>query len=103
MHDAAAPALQCLPSGLRRTLTYGNGLENVLHELTNRVLGVTSYFYKPYHSWEKGSIENHNGILRRYFPRKHDWRLTTEKKIDKFVGKINATPMKCLGYKTPAG
>ncbi|MDR1533457.1 MAG: hypothetical protein LBS62_14975 [Clostridiales bacterium] len=48
------------------------------------------------------SIENRNGILRRYFPKKHNWRLTTQKKIDKVVSKINATPMKCLGYKTPA-
>jgi IS30 family transposase len=102
MHEAVTRALSCLPAGLRRTLTYDNGLENALHELTNRELGVTSYFCKPYHSWEKGSIENRNGILRRYFPKKHDWRLTTRKKIDKVVSKINATPMKCLGFKTPS-
>jgi IS30 family transposase len=102
MHEAVAPALSGLPAELRRTLTYDNGLENTLHELTNLELGVTSYFCKPYHSWEKGSIENRNGILRRYFSKRHDWRLTTQKKIDKVVSKINATPMKCLGYKTPA-
>jgi IS30 family transposase len=56
-------------------------------------IGTSSYFCKPYHSWEKGSRENRNGILRRYFPKKHDWRLTTQKKIDKVVSKINATPM----------
>jgi IS30 family transposase len=78
-----------------------NGLENALHELTNRELGVKSYFCKPYHSWEKGSIENRNGILRRYFPKRHNWRLTTQKKIDKVVSKINATPMKCLGFNPP--
>jgi IS30 family transposase len=102
MREAVILALQGFPAGLRRTLTYDNGLENVLHELTNRVLGVTSYFCKPCHNWEKGSIENRNGILRRYFPKKHDWRLTAQKKINKVVSKINATPMKCLGYKTPA-
>jgi IS30 family transposase len=102
MHEAVAVALKGLPAGLRKTLTYDNGLENALHELTNAELGVTSYFCKPYHSWEKGSIENRNGILRRYFPKKHNWRLTTQKKIDKVVSKINATPMKCLGFKTPA-
>jgi IS30 family transposase len=102
LHEAVTRALLGLPTGLRKTLTYDNGLENALHELTNRVLGVKSYFCKPYHSWEKGSIENRNGILRRYFPKKHDWRLTTQKKIDKVVSKINATPMKCLGFKTPA-
>jgi IS30 family transposase len=102
MHEAVAVALKGLPAGLRKTLTYDNGLENVLHELTNRALGVQSYFCKPYHSWEKGSIENRNGILRRYFPKKYDWRLTTQKKIDKVVRKINEMPMKCLGFKTPA-
>jgi hypothetical protein len=44
-----------------------------------------------------------NGILRRYFPKGHDWRLTTQKELDRVVRRINATPMKCLGYKTPAG
>jgi IS30 family transposase len=102
MNEAVTRALSGLPVGLRRTLTYDNGLENALHERTNTELGVKSYFCKPYHSWEKGSIENRNGILRRYFPQKQNWRLTTEKKIDKIVSKINAMPMKCLGYKPPA-
>jgi IS30 family transposase len=93
----AACRLHC-----EKPITYDNGLENALHDSTNLELGTTSFFCKPYHSWEKGSIENRNGILRRYFPKKHDWRLTTQKSIDKAVSKINATPMKCLGFKTPA-
>jgi IS30 family transposase len=102
MHRAAAGALGGLPAGLRRTITYDNGLENAQHEVTNRELGMKSYFCKPYHSWEKGSIENRNGILQRYFPKGHGWRLTTQKELDKVVRRINATLMKCLGYKTPA-
>jgi IS30 family transposase len=102
MNEAVRRTLSGLPAGLRKTLTYDNWLENALHELTNREFGVTSYFCKPYHSWEKGSIENRNGIVRRYFPQKHNWRLTTEKKIDKVVSKIKAMPMKSLGYKTHA-
>jgi IS30 family transposase len=101
MHLALIKALSGLPEKLRRTLTYDNGLENALHTLTNSIIGTVSYFCKPYHSWEKGSIENRNGILRRYFPKKHDWNLTSQKQIDKVVRKINLTPMKCLGYKTP--
>ena len=100
MHTALVEALSGLPCSLRRTLTYDNGLENALHELTNSALGTKSYFCKPYHSWEKGSIENRNGVLRRYFPKKHNWALTTQKKIDKVLCKINSTPMKCLAYKT---
>jgi IS30 family transposase len=101
MHRALIKALSGLPEKLRRTLTYDNGLENALHTLTNSIMGTVSYFCKPYHSWEKGSIENRNGILRRYFPKKHNWSLTSQKQIDKVVSKINLTPMKCLGYKTP--
>jgi IS30 family transposase len=69
MHEAVDTALSVLPAELRKTLTYDNGTENALHELTNQELRVKSYFCKPYHSWEKGSIENRNGILRRYFPK----------------------------------
>jgi IS30 family transposase len=65
MRQAWEKALRRLPPRLRRTLTYDNGLENALHELVHEVLGTKSYFCKPYHSWEKGSIENLNGILRR--------------------------------------
>jgi IS30 family transposase len=101
MHLATLKALSGLPPHLLKTITYDNGLENALHELTNSMLGTKSYFCKPYHSWEKGSIENRNGILRRYFPKKHNWQLTTQSKINKVLIKINSTPMKCLGYKTP--
>jgi IS30 family transposase len=102
MRRALKKALRRLPPRLRRTLTYDNGLENVLHEMTDNELGTRSYFCKPYHSWEKGSIENRNGILRRYFPKKHDWELTGQREINKVVDRINSTPMKCLGYRTPA-
>jgi IS30 family transposase len=102
LHQALLKALSSLPPRMRRTLTYDNGLENTLHELTNVLLNTRSYFCKPYHSWEKGSIENRNGILRRYFPKKHDWALTSQKEINRIVKRINSTPMKCLGYKTPA-
>jgi IS30 family transposase len=61
MHEGVSSALQGLPAGMRRSLTYDDGTENALHELTNLELGVISYFCKPYHSWEKGSIENRNG------------------------------------------
>jgi IS30 family transposase len=102
MRRALEKALGRLPPRLRRTITYDNGLENALHELINKALKTKSYFCKPYHSWEKGSIENRNGILRRYFPKKHDWALTTQQELNRIVNRINSTPMKCLSYRTPA-
>jgi IS30 family transposase len=67
---ADVKALGSLPSRLRRSITFDNGLENTLHEKINAALGTRSYFCRPYRSWEKGSIEDRNGILRRYFPQK---------------------------------
>ena len=70
-------ALRRLPPRPSRTRAYDKGRENALHELVNEALGRSgngrSYFCKPYHPWEKGSIENRNGILRRYYPKKHDF------------------------------
>ena len=101
MKKAVIKALRKLPKRLRKTLTFDNGLENALHELINEALETKSYFCKPYHSWEKGSIENRNGILRRFFPKKHNWDLTTQKEIDRVVRRINSMPMKCHGFRTP--
>jgi IS30 family transposase len=72
LSEAVRQALIGLPPEFRKTLMYDNGLENALHDLANLELGAKSYFCKPYHSWKKGSIENRNGILRRYFPKKHN-------------------------------
>jgi IS30 family transposase len=69
MHEAIVTSLPPFPEEMRKSITYDNGTENALHEMTNAVLGTESYFCKPYHSWEKGSIENRNGILRRFFPK----------------------------------
>jgi len=102
MHKATIKALSRFPAHLRKTITYDNGTENTWHELTNQMLGTKSYFCKPYHSWEKGSVENRNGILRRYFPKHFNWDMTTQKKINKVVASINATPMVCLDYRSPA-
>ena len=54
---------------MRKTLTYDNGAENTSHIWVNRVLGTKSYFCEPYHSWEKATVENSVGLIRRYFPK----------------------------------
>jgi len=101
MHIAMVDSLEGLPLQLRKTITYDNGTENAHHRLTNDILKTDSFFCNPYHSWEKGSIENRIGMIRRYFPKKTDWSLITQRQIDKVVKKINTRPMKCLGFKTP--
>lgn len=89
------------PQHLRLSITYDNGCENVEHVYTNRVLGTKSYFCEPFHSWEKGSLENVVGIIRRFFPKKTDFALVTKEQVKRVENLINNRPRKCLNYKTP--
>lgn len=85
----------------RLSLTYDNGSENVLHEAINQKLGTHSYFCEPYHSWEKGTVENTNGLIRRFIPKKTDLAKLTDAEIRKVENLLNNRPRKCLGYQTP--
>ena len=85
----------------RRSITYDNGLENAKHEEINSLLNTQSYFCNPYHSWEKGSVENVNGLIRRYLPKKTDLSLIPDEQIMYIEDQINNRPKKCLSYKTP--
>lgn len=79
-----------------RSSTFDNGPENRDHEQ----LGFPTFFCDPYSSWQKGSIENINKMLRRYFPKGTDFNLVTQKEIDRVVGIINHKPRKILGYRS---
>ncbi len=90
-----------LPKSARRTITYDNGSENIEHERTNKVLGTDSYFCNPYHSWEKGSVENTVGLVRRFLPKKTDIAKITKEQIKFIEDRLNHRPRKCLNFKTP--
>ena len=83
-----------------RSITYDNGKEFTQHGI-NKMLNTTSYFCKPYHSWEKGTVENINGIIRRFFPKGTDFDAITKEEIKRVEDWINNRPMKVLGFKTP--
>ena len=86
---------------LCRTITYDNGQENVEHTLVNKTLGTRSYFCQPYHSWEKGTVENTIGIIRRTFPKKTNFDFVTATDVKRLERKLNNTPRKILHYLTP--
>ena len=86
----------------RLTITYDNGKENAEHLRINQALKVQSYFCQPYHSWEKGTVENTIGLIRRYFPKKTDFDKVTDEQIREVEHKLNSRPRKCLGFRTPA-
>lgn len=83
------------------TCTFDNGKEFANHENMSRALGADMYFAHPYSSWERGTNENTNGLVRQYFPKGRDFQTITEKELAKVEARLNNRPRKCLGMKTP--
>ena len=83
------------------SITYDNGLEFALHELVNELLECESYFCKPYRSWEKGGVENYNGLVRQYFPKGHDFSTITPERLLEVQEEINHRPRNVLAYQSP--
>lgn len=84
-----------------KTLTVDNGTENTSHEDITRSLGIRVYFCHPYHSWEKGTNENTNGLVRRYLPRGTSIEDVTQDDIDDIAWELNNRPRKVLNFSTP--
>jgi len=82
------------------TLTSDNGKEFARHQEIATALQASFYFAHPYSSWERGLNENTNGLIRQYFPKKHDFTTITEKDITMVMNKLNNRPRKCLAFKT---
>lgn len=82
------------------SLTTDNGIENKQHSLITKATGATVYHTDPYSSWQKGSVENANKMLRRYFPKGTDFSTITQAQVDRAVALINQKPRKILGYKS---
>ena len=89
-----------LPEVVRRTTTLDNGRENHLHYQL-QALGMQTYFADPYSSWQRGTNENTNGLLRRYLPKKTSFIPLTQEELDEIVWEINNRPRKVLHYRTP--
>jgi transposase, IS30 family len=97
----ALKKLKQIPKKKRKTLTFDNGVEFSDWERLEKKSGLTIYFAYPYHSWERGTNENTNGLLRQYFPKKHDFNLITPKELAHVIRKLNDRPRKRLGFKSP--
>lgn len=100
--DSAVRArLGAIPSEYRKTLTRDRGSENRGHVSLSKDLGIDIYFAHPYSSFERGSNENTNGLLRRFFPKKTDWDKVSEEEIARAEYLINTRPRKRYGGLTP--
>lgn len=76
------------------TLTYDNGLEFAWHEQVVTILSAKSYFCAPYHSWEKGGVENFNGLVRQYCAKGSSFDYITQEDLLKVEQEINEQPKK---------
>jgi IS30 family transposase len=85
-----------------KTLTYDNGKEFCGHAKIEETLSSTGYFARPFASWERGSNENFNGLLRQYVPKKRLMEKITDEEIKMIENRLNNRPRKRLGFKTPA-
>lgn len=93
--------LKGLPPSLRQSITFDRGTEFAAFLSLREKLGMTSYFCMPSAPWQKGSVENSNGRIRRFLPLDTDIALVSDGELQALVDKINSTPRKCLAYRTP--
>lgn len=93
--------LKDLPTKARRTLTLDNGTENAAHEFITHKTDIQCYFAHPYHSWERGTNENTNGLIRYYLPKGTDFSTISKQSLQFIETRLNNRPRKCLKFKTP--
>jgi len=98
LHDA----MRRLPGDRRQTQTFDNGREFAGHEKIARLLRMDVYFAHPYSSWERGTNENTNGLLRQYLPKSQPFTQLTGWQLESYIRQLNNRPRKCLNYLTPA-
>jgi IS30 family transposase len=84
-----------------KTITSDNGKEFAAHSTISEALNVEFYFAKPYHSWERGSNENLNGLIRQYIPKKTNFETITEEYVKYVENELNKRPRKRHNFASP--
>ena len=90
-----------VPRAKRRTVTFDNGTEFSDWERFEKLSGIIIYFAYPYHSWERGTNENTNGLLRQYFPKDLDFNTITPQELSSVIRRLNRRPRKRHNFKSP--
>ena len=100
--ETACAIMKVLKGYKVKSLTYDNGLEFSQHLKISKSLNTKGYFCKPYHSWEKGGVENFNGLVRQYYPKGSSFRSITPEHLQQTEDEINQRPRETLKFKSPA-
>ena len=105
-HCAADATARCIElierhAGRVLTITADNGTEFHSYAEIEAATGAEFYFATPHHSWERGTNENTNGLIRQYLPKRTSLAHVTQADCDAIAAKLNSRPRKRLGYKTP--
>lgn len=98
--DAAVENMAWLKDKIK-TITFDNGLEFAQHEVIGEGLDADIYFAHPYASWERGTNENTNGLIRQYFPKKTDFNKVTDDQIQFVMDRLNSRPRESRGGCSP--
>ena len=101
MADTVIHALQDMPISWVKTITFDNGTEFADHQTIADTLNVDTYFADPYCSWQRGTNENTNGLIRRYLPKGTCFKGLTQDHLDFIINQLNNRPRKILRYRTP--
>jgi len=101
MEKAITKLFNVLPSGAFKTATTDRGKEFACYQSIQDKLKLTLYFADPYSSWQRGSNENSNGLLREFYPKRTDLSTVDDNELVHNLFLINSRPRKCLGWKSP--
>lgn len=93
--------IESLPKELFKTMTFDNGTEGARHLILRSEFQIDTYHCDAFASWQKGGVENANGIIRRFLPKQKDLSALTDREIYEIQERINNTPRKSLNYSTP--
>jgi IS30 family transposase len=99
--EVAKKTISALSSQVCFSLTNDNGFEFREHQFESKELRVPIYFTNPYSSWEKGTCENINGLIRQYFPKNGPIKDVSDEEICRIENTLNNRPRKKLGFQTP--
>ena len=100
--DGLVKVLQALPFAAPRSITFDRGTEFTDWPYLQAGLGTQTWFCDPQSPWQKGTVENTNRRVRKWVSREVDPLAISETELREICHHLNATPRKCLGYKTPA-